>query len=610
MFVCTVKGYFLQYSIGRLNFFDKKTINVDMSNALKIFSDSIYFDNTSFVPELVKGAVYAITTRLQYDAFAPHIRVQFFNEPNNAGMIISDNGIGFSLNQLKDFFSLATAGLGLLNHPALLKNDLVKQLGVSVISCFLIAKKVIVISKKRHSSKATMWKGYLSGKYVVGEIEDATDVGTQIIVTYQDPVIEQNVVLSLLNKYAKYLEYPVSVELNAYSVQYINECFVWEKTCSTDQVLQYGKEVFNVDFENFFYLKDLHSEKNKGIVYIMPSASTDTYQKKSCIYTDRMFISDNCGHLYPDWACFTKIVLNDSRLILNNLRDNISENFYSKSLKEHIGRSIIEYLIHLSKSSPLVLQKILHTHMFYLKKLAVENAYFLANVYEYFLFQTNIGEIALKDIKSRYATIYYVSEMNGFRQIFPIAKSSDRLVINAGLPYDSNLLLAISIIDEKNTYIEVSSRFFGDFLEDVNSLDENFFSDRIGELQLYLNKFNCRLVLKKFLPKNIPAMYNPGSNMPFVLDTELFKSDNGELWNSISEIIYEHRNYDMSTLYLNFDTISVQKILKNKSAHDREVIETMLINAMLLGQYPLSFIELEAMSNNFNVLISLALGKK
>jgi len=601
-----MKGNILMF-----NYMKTQPFQVDLNNLLTIVSEHLYVEKTVFIKEILTNAIGTIQERMRNEKIIPAINVQIFDNSEATGLVITDNGCGFSKDQLFSFIDQIFSNVQYIKDGSEFRNTCVSQLGISIISCFMAAHTVTIISKDKNSAHAYRWEGNIDGYFIMEKVSEFENQGTRICLTFQkDRGLNSTVLFSNIRKYGEFVKESIAVEINGESKGIINKKFPWEQNSSNEEVLAFGKEIFTLNFSNFFFLKSEKDDSLQGIVYILPFPSDHKRENNSAVYVNGMFISNNCSIIMPEWASFVRVVLNNPLLTLNASRDNIHKNIKSNTLKDHIGTSIKKYLVDLCRTSPELLRAILEIHAPTVKRLVLEDSDLLSKLFSFLPFYTNMGEMTIADIKKRYNEIYYIPDINGFRQLYPIAKSSDKLVINAGFPFESSLLLAIGIMDNEISYIEIDADFYGDFLHGIDEDEIDIYIDRIEELQLFLHKFNCQLELKRFTPVSLPAIFQSCVNMPLVKGLDQLKGENLELWASVSKIMYKKGNYDASMLYLNIDNPVVRKLFRKQSKHDREVLETMLINAMLIGNYPLSFIEVEAMSNNFGVLLSLALEGK
>ncbi|MCI5056061.1 MAG: hypothetical protein MRY83_08135, partial [Flavobacteriales bacterium] len=328
------------------------------------------------------------------------------------------------------------------------------------------------------------------------------------------------------------------------------------------------------------------------------------------VYIKKMFITENCEEILPDWAFFTRIIINSESLSPTASREGIYLDSNAIELKEDIENSLRSYFIELGKTAPKVLTDIIQSHNAAIKQMALENLDFLKLIYPWIPFPTSQGQLTLEEALKRTKTIYHVPDVDEYRQVLPIANANDQLIVNSGYIYDAELLDVIDSIDIKTNYIKVDAAYFGNTLEDLSLDEHDAHAKRLEALGEHLSKFGCRLDIKKFKPDSIPALYHANQNLMFSRDVKSIQEQSGDLWGEVSRSVYNAKSEQKSTLFLNFENKTIQSLLMNdKPDLDMTIIQVIYTNAMLMGHYPLSKEELQSVDSNLHGLIEVALQK-
>ena len=169
----------------------------EVNQLLDLMIHSLYSNKEIFLRELISNASDAME-KLQYlthtdDAlkeldFQPKIEI-VLDKPNKK-IIISDNGIGMNETELaENLGTIARSGTkGFVQQMVGDKkkdSNLIGQFGVGFYSAFMVAKKIIVLSKKPLASEAFEWSSDgKNGYQIVSATKDA--YGTQITLELRD----------------------------------------------------------------------------------------------------------------------------------------------------------------------------------------------------------------------------------------------------------------------------------------------------------------------------------------------------------------------------------------------------------------------------------------
>lgn len=583
----------------------KSLFQVNLGGILKVLSDNLYSHKEVFVRELLQNAVDAIKARGHKEQFEAHIKIDYYDADNHRGLVISDNGIGLTEDEVNEF--LSKIGASSKSQQALeeTRNDFIGQFGIGLLSCFMVSDEIVVHSRSVKADYMVKWVGNIDGTYQTETIEDTDrEAGTQVVLKLRNNVdFDRDKLIMLLNLYGKYLGIPIEVEVNGQYLTSIQGTFPWDNKTGSDQALNLGREVFQENFSNFLYIRD-SSGKTKGIAYIMPHPTHFGSTQSNRVYIKNMFITAHAQHLLPEWAFFVRVIINSENLSPTASREDIYHNDAYENVREDLGNAIKEYLINLSKSSPQSLERIIKVHGHALKYMSLSDPEFLGFIANWFTFSTTEGVLTLQEIKKRVQTVFYISDVDEFRQIVPIAKAQNKLVINAGYVYDSQILEALSHIDKGHLYQVIDTEYFGNILKSLSIEVFDRHKSRLDTLQDYLLKFDCELEIRQFVPDNIPAIFHLSERKMMARDIEQIKNDSNDLWAGISGAVFEPTVSFRSKLFLNFNNSIVQKLLrKPQEKMERPLVETLYINAMLMGHYPLNQQELDAMNENLTYIL-------
>ena len=580
---------------------DKSIFQVNLTGILKILSDSLYSSKDVFIRELIQNSVDAIKFRTLKENFTPSITVSFYEDASSRGLVFSDNGIGLTFDEVNEFLSKigSSSKANLLEN----RNDFIGQFGIGLLSCFMVSDEIVVISKSLKSDETVKWTGYIDGTYKTEVTDNQSEVGTKVILKIKESIeFDYEKLIDLLTTYGAFVGYPIEVDCNGKKHQSISKTFPWVLN-NNDSILFYGKEFFGEEFTNYFLI-ETSDKKNKGIAYIIPHSLHHGTTQSNRIYIKNMFITDKADALVPEWAFFVRVVLNSESLAPTASREEIYDNDELQRVKEALGKGIKNYLISLSTNNPAALQTIIRHHNVALKSLCLNDKSFLKFIYKWFKFETNQGDLSLDEIRNQSHEILYISSIDGYRQLLPIATSSNVMLVNSGYIYDVEVLNSIAKFDKERVYQEITVEYFGNILKDLELDEYQQFEDKIDGLQFLLKEYKCRVEVKRFQPNTIPALFYMDKDQVSGKDIENIKEASDDFWSSLSESVFDTQEFE-SKLYLNIENQVVQKLLAGVDASSEKIILEMLYgNSLMMGHYPISSKELQMMNQNIITIIN------
>ena len=164
----------------------------EVSQLLHLIIHSLYSHKEIFLRELVSNSSdaldklkYLTLTDPQYKGFNYDPRVDIsFNDKGVKTLTIADSGIGMNDQDLVEHLgTIARSGtksfLEKLSGDAKKDSNLIGQFGVGFYSCFMIADRVEVVTKKAGEDKAWRWISDGKTGYEISEAERATN-GTTV----------------------------------------------------------------------------------------------------------------------------------------------------------------------------------------------------------------------------------------------------------------------------------------------------------------------------------------------------------------------------------------------------------------------------------------------
>jgi len=594
----------------------KSRFRVNFKGILDILSKHLYSSEEIFLRELLQNAKDAIMLRrLKDDTFtAGKVKIEIVPAEEKSVLIFEDNGNGLTLEEVESFLSvIGSSSKKDLTELPMRDQSFVGQFGIGLLSCFMVSDKITLLSKSGDSKKAVKWEATIDGTYAANELDkSAMATGTKIFLelnqekqkNYKAPKIKK-----LLTKYSQFLDLEVDFIQGESSEIIERKSFPWEAAgqVSNEQIIEFGRGYFQINFEHYIPLES-QDGKTKGIGYIYPFPSKPGSQPANHVYIKNMLIDEECGDILPEWAFFIRAAVSSETLTPTASREGIYRNNTLTQTRKNFEESVRKYFRRLAKTAPSVLEQIINIHNLAIKAFAVSDDSFFDLVIDFVSFPTSHGQLKVRDLKA-YDDVKYVENIDHFRQVLPIAKANNQLVVNTGYIYDTALMQKLEQrISGKFT--PLNDLQFDSILQDIEWEEENQltgFRDRCNDV---LGIFSCEANLKRFAPPTLPAIFHLNSKQVFSRDVDRTKKITDELWGGmLTEMTSNQKAYrQKSNLYLNVDNPLIRKISNIKDdAQFKRCLELIYVNSLLLGHYTLNEKESKLLNENLIEIIDLSI---
>ena len=349
---------------------ENHNFEAETGKVLNIVINSLYSNKDIFLRELISNASDACDKRryksLTDKSFASTIdlNININVDPKAKTLKISDNGIGMSKDELiSSLGTIAKSGTkAFLEGITKQKNkddnlSLIGQFGVGFYSAFMVADKVEVISKGIGTKKPHHWSSDGQSSFTISETDKVVD-GTEITLhikkdekDYLDTFRIENIV----KKYSDHIPYPVKLieEGKEKEVKSLNSASaLWMRNKKDIKPEQY-EEFYNhlggigkpwktihnttegiVSFTNLLFIPEM-----KPFDLFNPDRKTSVK-----LYTNRVFITDECEDLLPSYLRFIKGVVDSEDIDLNVSREMMQSNAALNKISKALVNKILSEL--------------------------------------------------------------------------------------------------------------------------------------------------------------------------------------------------------------------------------------------------------------------------
>ena len=363
------------------------TFQTEVGQLLHLITHSLYTNKEIFLRELISNASDALD-KMRYLtltnddfkslSFDPKINIEF-KDGDNPTLTLTDSGIGMSKQDLEENLgTIARSGTKnfLENMSGNEKKDsqLIGQFGVGFYSCFMVADKVDVSTKKAGEDEAWLWTSDGQSGYEISK-EVRKEPGTTITLYLNEDGKEfasRWRVENLVKKYSDHIDFPIFLTYD--EIDHDKDGEEKSSKTKTDQIndakafwTRAKSDLKKKDYIEFYKSLSYDTEdpfdwihtKAEGnleytlLFYIPKTASPDIYrtdyQTGVKLYVNRVFITDDEKELLPTWLRFVKGVIDSSDLPLNVSREILQQNRIMSKIKSNAVKKILNKLKDISK---------------------------------------------------------------------------------------------------------------------------------------------------------------------------------------------------------------------------------------------------------------------
>ncbi|QDF41717.1 molecular chaperone HtpG [Bradyrhizobium symbiodeficiens] len=412
----------------------------EVSELLHLMVHSVYSETDIFLRELVSNASDACD-KLRYEAIASPsllgegdaLKIRII--PNKAAgtLTIADNGIGMERQELIDHLgTIARSGTKAFVSKLKEAKDglgLIGQFGVGFYSAFMVADKIVVVSRRAGESDVWTWTSSGGSGFEIARAsdEEAARVtrGTEIVLHLKDDAkkyLEAFEIERIIGAYSDNILFPIELVPEEGEPRQINSASaLWQRSKSELTADDYKKAYQQIAsaFDDPAMTLHYRAEGRYSYAVLLFAPSTKPFdlfepnrKGRVKLYVRRVFITDDAD-LLPGYLRFIRGVVDSEDLPLNISREMLQNNPQLAQIRKAVATRVVSELESLAEKDPENFAKIWDAFGAVLKEGIYEDFERREKLLALSRFTTTSGEKrslkqVIADFKPNQTEIYYL----------------------------------------------------------------------------------------------------------------------------------------------------------------------------------------------------------
>lgn len=335
------------------------TLKIHTENILPIIKKWLYSEKDIFVRELVSNACDALQKcrvlrdRGELIVTDEELRIDIHIDKQARTLTFIDNGIGMSAEEVEKYIAqVAFSGAEEFvekYHSRDEKDQIIGHFGLGFYSAYMVAKEVTLHTLSyRLETASALWTCDGSSTYTLAEGSKSTR-GTAITLFLDEEnaeFLEESRLRKILQEYCAFLPFPIYLN----NAQINKKQPLWLKNsseCTEMEYLDFYRTLYPSEPDPIFWI---HINVDypfhlKGILYFPKTGPRFDWNKNRIkLFCNRVFVSDDCKDLIPDYLLILRGAMDSSDIPLNVSRSTLQMDRNVRGLSQHISKKITDRL--------------------------------------------------------------------------------------------------------------------------------------------------------------------------------------------------------------------------------------------------------------------------
>jgi molecular chaperone HtpG len=349
----------------------------EVKQLLHLMIHSLYSHKEVFLRELISNASDALD-KLRFESLTnkammdsdTDLAIRIKLDKTAKTITISDNGIGMTKDEvIQHIGTIARSGskafVENMTGDQKADSNLIGQFGVGFYSVFMVASRVKLVTKKAGANEsAVVWESEGLSEYTL-EDTDKQSRGTEITIYLKEEegsYAEDWNIRTLIKKYSDFIAFPIHMDNDKGADEVVNETKPLWKRSPSDITQEQYEEFFKTSLGGFDTPALTIHSKAEGVLeysfvlFVPGKAPFDLFtpERKHGVklYVKRVFVTDDCKELFPDYLRFVKGVVDSEDLPLNVSREVLQHNPIIGKIQKALTAKVLNKLKEMSEQEP------------------------------------------------------------------------------------------------------------------------------------------------------------------------------------------------------------------------------------------------------------------